>query len=1438
MSLLISKLSVIWRLMSLEEYRKRSQFDILSNDTNTDTVFKAIPLVVEGWKLYPDLPEVYYTRLVSSFVKLQDKPDWKELAGKLSDAYEEFKLKSKKNPAASIQENYIPGIPSGFSSVAIRSGPAISTTSISGGMRSGGFGGFVSSGGTRRSGSTQVPPIPSGSRRGVIEQFAFPSSMPAQSIITSIEQSMLEIRLILNQDEFIQKQLDDSTNSLGKTLDSWAILAQYGKDSMLKNVIEKYWRDLSTQCYLSYTKEMEENVTRCLKGISREDMRYFAEVVLSSLPDSTLRDEAPKVSHKERITRLASQYSRVNFDNQMMKQRILALLINEPDALKFVSDSLTEQASKIDLNSLFSNFDNTARDRFNVVLASCCEKLLTGDPNNFNKTVKTIAMNSSGASQNTARELFNLMADNLLKTADCIKSNWSVKQMAALASADTELFAQSDTTLNNSNNLLINHYIFYILSNKSDEIQQAYGRFSSRNNQLLQNTLRYERLPEYYAQLSGYLVTRNLPLEQRLDIIHRFHNTDWIMNSWRQGIPGVRGRGSPFQSNFNIVQMLVDQGIFTRQETIDNSSSFADYLNPELSAFLNIKSIDELGSGNPVNVQLSVYLDNMLSSANLYDMDMLIKIIMKAEELYQQGLKAGIIDPRTRMDFISRILSQFRRESGNTYQVLDFIVRLMRDTKGHTIFTNSFLYTFESEIISMYSRNSQEAPMNPDVIKNIYKQVGQYTGKGNASGIGRIFCSLFSIRQWSDNSFLDSIIQWSHQEAQSGDYPLLAREIEMIATVYRNRPMFGRAADKEKIKPVIEYYEKILDDDDLTLQWRLMTIHSMENWMNDSVYDELMDQAMAVLIKSSVRLPMFSWDLYNNLLVNFVRSAHRLDAPEAISQNDPGYDFSPLRPGWADPASKALASYMGNRAGVRAASQFQSQFVRDSFSQNASVPELAMFEICLLLKENDVALAFLNDDTGTLKTSSCSLGLLIQYQYNKLLEKFAEDNIDKIKLDSRGVYGPQLEDRITESLKNISRKDIQYLIKVFLYAHNNSGYPGQSPFGPGSQNIPSRSERLKKLAEQFSDIPFASDTMKKQVLTVLIQEVSTFPYISKALREREMDADISSLLSVSQPNITNSSEFQLFLANNMDMLLNGDPNGFLGMITFIRKNMNDSQGGFSNIIQNTINSGFIRIVTGTDWKAEDLKDFLHVSRELLSIIDYRGFSSSITQLLCSRTALLLLAEEQSRSEDEESSKINQDTMQEIEATFALLQQFNNIRGLENYSKIRNSDLQVPHQVFGRYMNSVKMPFEKRIAILEKFYSLEQVSAALNDSQGNNSILSLVLANGVFPVNEISKHEDVLISHNFINDTSWQTLAYYQDREGLLDDAQKSWYKAVEVSMKSENPWNNMQGYMFFLNRNNLRDKALEHWRSFDTTSLSQKSLNEYNLLIQSLESQN
>lgn len=491
-----------------------------------------------------------------------------------------------------------------------------------------------------------------------------------------------------------------------------------------------------------------------------------------------------------------------------------------------------------------------------------------------------------------------------------------------------------------------------------------------------------------------------------------------------------------------------------------------------------------------------------------------------------------------------------------------------------------------------------------------------------------------------------------------------------------------------------------------------------------------------------------------------------------------------------------------------------------------------MLEISLLLKDNQAAKKLLWDNNGTLKTSSCSLSLLIQYQNNSLFKDFVAENIESVKLDSRGIYNSQLEDRITESLNNISRQDEQYLIKLFLHAHNNR-YQGGSVanFPGGSANYSTRQQRLKKLAEQFNDIEFENETIKKNALIYLVQEVSVLPYISKAINEQAKKIELSSLGIRSSSNvyILDNPDFQICLADRMRMLMEGDSDGFISLLSN-SKFIHDPNRDLGVVIPSAMISAYIRVITGTDWDPKTLPTFLTASNKLLTTLDNRGFNSNVLQLISCKIALLLLADD--------SPNISQNTMLEIESTFNLLTPYQEMfRGSRSSNlSIRNNEVIVAHQVMARYMNSSDVTFEKRMTFLNKLYSLKQFADAMKQPN-SNSMLALVSNERIFSMDEIFKHADTLMSLPVVTQADWQLLASFQTRQGLMDDAEKTWRKAAEIGIKAQTTWTGKRDYMYFLNNNNLRDKALEYWRSYNTESLSLKSLVEYHDLIQSLSNQ-
>ena len=339
------------------------------------------------------------------------------------------------------------------------------------------------------------------------------------------------------------------------------------------------------------------------------------------------------------------------------------------------------------------------------------------------------------------------------------------------------------------------------------------------------------------------------------------------------------------------------------------------------------------------------------------------------------------------------------------------------------------------------------------------------------------------------------------------------------------------------------------------------------------------------------------------------------------------------------------------------------------------------------------------------------------------------------------------------------------------------------------------------------------------------------PYISKAINEQAKKIELSSLGIRSSSNvyILDNPDFQICLADRMRMLMDGDSDGFISLLNN-SKLIFDPNRDLGIVIPSAMISAYIRVITGTDWDPKTLPTFLAASNKLLTTLDYRGFNSNILQLISCKIALLLLADD--------SPNISQNTTQEIESTFNLLTPYQEMfRGSRSdILSIRNNDVIVAHQVMARYMNSSDMAFENRIELLNKLYSIKKFSDAMKQPN-SNSMLALVSNERIFSMDEIFKHTDKLMSLPVVTQADWQLLALFQTRQGLIDDAEKTWRKAAEIGIKAQTAWTGIRDYMYFLNSNNLRDKALEYWSSYNTESLALKSLVEYHDLIKSLSNQ-
>ena len=367
---------------------------------------------------------------------------------------------------------------------------------------------------------------------------------------------------------------------------------------------------------------------------------------------------------------------------------------------------------------------------------------------------------------------------------------------------------------------------------------------------------------------------------------------------------------------------------------------------------------------------------------------------------------------------------------------------------------------------------------------------------------------------------------------------------------------------------------------------------------------------------------------------------------------------------------------------------------------------------------------------------------------------------------------------------------------------------------PGQVIRVRRAERLTNLAQEFPKIKFQNPALQKQTLLVLIDEVGTLPYIEDALDEQTKNFDLSAFVSSSPRNTTDNVGYQLFIANQMAKLLNGDANG---LISTINSTLNVQNSPSSSLVYPLI-SKFAQLVSTAKWSDKNIPPFLKIADKLLSSTDQRGFSSNLQPIFCSKIVFLLLS-----GRDGEIEPL----IKEFQAQ---------VTSPSNTSTMQPYNLQTIYQFLGRYMNSTDMPVDKRLEIIWRLYRIKFIADLSANAPSGYAMMTLLRYQNILSEEKILENADIISAHPMFNRYCWETLASIQDRNGFLDEAERSWEKAAQMSIMSEQQWPAAQAYIVFLNRNNLLSQALEYWRSFDTKNLSEKAKSEYNTLIRRLDS--
>ncbi len=130
------------------------------------------------------------------------------------------------------------------------------------------------------------------------------------------------------------------------------LLVAGGRDSMAARMLRSRWNMLKhvpNEPAVYYDRQLHKQMPAFVESIPNEDMRYLAEVLLVSLPDSPLASEKHSQDQSDRLAAIANRFSNTEFTDVAIRDRALLWLSRDPAVRQHVREPLAKIASETDL---------------------------------------------------------------------------------------------------------------------------------------------------------------------------------------------------------------------------------------------------------------------------------------------------------------------------------------------------------------------------------------------------------------------------------------------------------------------------------------------------------------------------------------------------------------------------------------------------------------------------------------------------------------------------------------------------------------------------------------------------------------------------------------------------------------------------------------------------------------------------------------------------------------------------------------------------------------------------------------------------------------------------------------------------------------------------------------------------------------------------------
>jgi len=144
----------------------------------------------------------------------------------------------------------------------------------------------------------------------------------------------------------------------------------------------------------AFTATLEANLPNLLAMIHEPGLRYSAEVYYSSLPDSLVPEQQPKVRRADRLRGLASRFSEQTFAQPIENSLVLVLLFDEPESRDLIAADVEKFAQTIPFLEVWKLAQQDEQNRI-LLAAAAASGLSKSDPGPFLNLVRHVQAGSA-----------------------------------------------------------------------------------------------------------------------------------------------------------------------------------------------------------------------------------------------------------------------------------------------------------------------------------------------------------------------------------------------------------------------------------------------------------------------------------------------------------------------------------------------------------------------------------------------------------------------------------------------------------------------------------------------------------------------------------------------------------------------------------------------------------------------------------------------------------------------------------------------------------------------------------------------------------------------------------------------------------------------------------------------------------------------------------